>query len=272
MAGQYISLDSISFFYKHEGDKAKPLVVLSHALMANHEMWDDTASALHAAGFSTLRYDHVGHNRTKFETSHAAERRYHFDDFTRHINMLVETVTPGRRPFGIIGCSMGGVLAVRYAQLYPGVLTKVMSCDAPGMTSLGFAKPLWESRVAQFEAEGVDGLAQATVERWFPDPCPETVRQRMVEQTRTCTLAGYKACVGGITSYDYGPGLEDIRREQVMVLAGENDGAVGPREVLVDVARKIAGSRYVLAKDVGHLPPVHDPLGFNKIMLEFFES
>lgn len=272
MEAHTISFDSISFFCKHGGDKTKPLVILSHALMANHHMWDDTVQALHAAGFSTLRYDHVGHNKTRFETRDAAERRYHFDDFTRHISMLVEKITPGRRPFGIVGCSMGGVLAVRYAQLYPGVLTKVMSCDAPGLTSLSFAKPMWESRIAQFEEQGVESLAQATVERWFPEPYPEAARQQMLEQTRTCTLAGYKACVNGIMSYDYEPGLGEIQQEQVMILAGENDGAIGPREVLVNVASKIAGSRYVLMKDVGHLPPFHDPEGFNKIMLEFFQS
>lgn len=147
-----------------------------------------------------------------------------------------------------------------------------MSCDAPGLTSLDFAKPIWESRVAKFQAEGVEDLAQATVQRWFPEPCPDTVRQRMLGQTRTCTLAGYKACVNGITSYNYEPGLGDIRQEEVMILAGENDGAIGPREVLVDVAAKISGSKYVLMKSVGHLPPFHDPEAFNKIMLEFYQS
>ncbi|KAH8896363.1 alpha/beta-hydrolase [Thozetella sp. PMI_491] len=272
MEGQSISFDSISFFVKHEGDKTKPLVVLSHALMANHHMWDDTVPVLHAAGFSTLRYDHVGHNKTDFETRDAAEKLYHFDDFTRHIHTLVEKVTPGRRPFGIIGCSMGGVLALRYAQMYPGVLTKVMSCDAPGMKSLDFAKPLWKSRMAQFESDGVESLAQATVARWFPEPCPAATRQQMLEQVRTCKLTGYNACANGIMSYDYEPGLEEIQQEEVMVFAGENDSAIGPVEILAHVAKKIPGSKYILMKDVGHLPPFHDPRGFNKIMLEFFQS
>jgi pimeloyl-ACP methyl ester carboxylesterase len=272
MEGQFLSLDSIRFFYRHEGDASKPLVVLCHALMANQRMWDETAPALHAAGFSTLRYDHVGHGRTTFETPEAASRRYHFDDFTRHIRALVETVTPGRRPFGIIGCSMGGVLALRYAELYPGVLTKIMSCDAPGLTSLDIAKPRWAARIAQFEAEGVDNLALATVDRWFPEPCPAGARERMLEQTRSCTLEGYKACADGIMNYDYEGGLGGIKHEQVMILAGENDEAIGPKEVLVSVAGKIPEAKYVLMKDVGHIPPFHNPEAFNKIMLEFFQS
>lgn len=269
MASQYISIESIRFHFKHEGDKTNPLVILSHALMANHQMWDQTVQCLHKAGFSTLRYDHVGHNKTIFESLEAADKQYHFDDFTRQISLLVEHVTPEQKPFAIIGCSMGGVLALRFAQMYPGVLTKVMSCDAPGMTSLESAKPLWESRLAEFAADGVKNLAQATIDRWFPDPCSTKVRQDMLDQTQSCTFQGYKACANGIMSYDYLLQLEALKYEQVLILAGENDSAIGPREILIDVASRIAGAKYVLMQDVGHIPPFHDSERFNKIMLDF---
>lgn len=239
--------------------------------MANHHMWDFTVPALHSAGFSTLRYDHVGHNQTTFATPQAKERQYHFDDFTRHIHMIVAQVTPGRTPFGIIGCSIGGVLALRYAQMYPGELSMVMSCDAPGLTSLSFAKQLWKERMAQFKAEGVDNLAKATVERWFPDPCPEGVRTQMLEQARTCTYEGYTACANAVMNYDYDSELENIETKQVMILAGENDTAIGPREILLRVAEKIPGALYVLMEDVGHIPPFHNPNGFNKIVVGFVQ-
>jgi pimeloyl-ACP methyl ester carboxylesterase len=82
---------------------------------ANHRMWDYTIPTLYSIGFSTLRYDYIGHNKTTFETPQSTEREYHFDDFTRHIHIIVEQVTLGRAPFRIIGCSIGGVLALRYA-------------------------------------------------------------------------------------------------------------------------------------------------------------
>jgi 3-oxoadipate enol-lactonase len=272
MESQIVSMDSINFFVRHEGPKDKPLIILCHALMANHHMWDHTVPALHSAGFSTLRYDHVGHNKTTYATTQAAEREYHFDDFTRHIHMLVEQATPGRTPFGIIGCSIGGVLALRYAQIYPGQLKKVLSCDAPGMTSLPFAKSLWKDRMAQFKAEGVDNLAKVTVERWFPDPCPESVRADMLEQTRQCTYEGYRACANAVMNYDYSSDIDKINTEQVMVLAGQNDTAIGPREILLGVAEKIPGAKYFLMEDVGHLPPFHNPSAFNKIMIEFLQA
>jgi hypothetical protein len=54
MESQVITLDSINNYVLHEGAKDKLLVVLCHALMANHHMWDSTVGDLHKAGFSTL--------------------------------------------------------------------------------------------------------------------------------------------------------------------------------------------------------------------------
>jgi hypothetical protein len=56
--------------------------------------------------------------------------------------MIVERVTLGRASFGIIGCRIGGVLALRYTQIYPSILKKVMSRDALGMASPPSTKPL----------------------------------------------------------------------------------------------------------------------------------
>jgi hypothetical protein len=45
--------------------------------------------------------------------------------------------------------------------------------------------------MAQFKAEGVHNLGNATVERWFPDLCLEGTRAAMLEQAFQCTHEGY---------------------------------------------------------------------------------
>jgi pimeloyl-ACP methyl ester carboxylesterase len=167
---------------------------------------------------------------------------------------------------------MGGVLALRYAQMFPDTVKKVMSCDAPGLTSLEAAKPLWKERMTLFRNEGVKALAKVTVQRWCPDPCGEDVRAGLFEQACSCTYDGYRTCAEGIMNYCYEEYLSKMEKEDVMILAGENDTAIGPREVLVGVAEKVPGARYVLMPDVGHVPPFHAPETFNKIMLDFMQS
>ena len=172
----------------------------------------------------------------------------------------------------MIGCSMGGVLVLRYALMYPGTLKKVVSCDAPGMTSLESSKAKWEDRMEMFRTQGVKPLAKATVERWFPDPCSAAVKGESLKHTLTCTFPGYAACAHGIMNYDYTAELGNIKSEEVIVLAGENDEAIGPKEILMDVASKIKGAKYVSMKDTGHIPPMHSPIAFEDIIVSFLKD
>lgn len=277
MPSQLIPVDGIDFHAVHEGPTDAPLVVLCHALMANNHMWDSTVTALHAAGYSTLRYDQIGHGSTPAGQIPTSDP-WHFDYFTTHIRALIRAVAgPEADPYAIIGCSMGGVLAMRYAMLYPGTVSKVICCDAPGLTSLESAKPKWRARMKQFREEGVDDLARATVERWFPDPCSNAVKEKALAQTRSCSLAGYEICAEAIMNYDYN---DDLRRMQnpegILVLVGENDEAVGPKEVLRTVAENVGGqdrkAEYVAVKDAGHLPPMHRSEEFERIILEFLRK
>lgn len=266
-----MEVDGIGFNVLHEGDTSQPLVILCHALMDNLHMWDSTVNALHAAGFSTLRYDHVGHGKTSVPTADRVGK-LHFDDFCRHIHQMVERTIPGKKPYGFIGCSMGGVLALRYALMYPGDLTKVISCDAPGMTSLEESKQKWKDRMAIFREQGVEPLARATVERWFPDPCSPQVKEESLRHTMTTSLDGYVSCAEAIMNYDYTSELGNIQTEDVMILAGENDEAIGPKEILIDVAHKVKGARHVLMKDTGHIPPMHQSEAFERIVIPFLKE
>ena len=271
MEGQRVSVEDIDFNVMHEGDKHQPLIVLVHALMSNLHMWDSTVEALHGAGFSTLRYDHLGHGGT---AAPAADKvhSYHFDDFVRHIHGIVQAVAPGTKPFGMIGCSIGGVLVLRCAMMYQGVFTKIISCNAPGIKTIEASKQKWLGRISQFRAEGVDALAKATVERWFPDPCPAGVKEEALKHTTSCSLPGYECCAEAVMNFDYASDLDKIQSEDVMILVGENDANIGPHEILQDAARKVKGARYVEMPDTGHIPPMHHTEVFERIAVDFLKS
>lgn len=278
MTEKTIDVKGIEFYTLYEQPpnepKDAPLVLLSHALMANHRMWDATVSALTQGGYRTLRYDHIGHNKTPVPESYSpTEPAYHFDDFTHHMRELVREVTGSTKVHTIIGCSMGGVLALRYAMLYPSDVENVISCDAPGLTSLEEAKPLWSQRLELFEQDvksGQDTLCHKTVERWLPGSDPQTLEMRAaaLQQVKTCSLDGYKICADAIRDFDYLEQLDAVRAKS-MVLVGSEDSAVGPKSVLEDVASRIKDCEYVMVQGAGHLPPMHRPDEFNTIMLGF---
>jgi pimeloyl-ACP methyl ester carboxylesterase len=53
----------------------------------------------------------------------------------------------------------------------------------------------------------------------------------------------------------------------VLVVRGENDEAVGPKEILVEASRRM-GARFVGMDGVGHLPPMHDSEAFEDLLLD----
>lgn len=274
-----IPIEGINYYTLHTTPTHTPnnkLVLLSHALMANHTMWTRATAALISTGYTTLAYDHIGHNNTPAPQSYTSspdDPAYHFDTLTRHMRELVRAVTGQTKVYAVIGCSMGGVLALRYAMLYPSDVSVVLSCDPPGLTSLPAAKPLWGQRIRQFEADVADGddsLCRATAERWVPGSDAESVgaREEVLGMVRTCGIDGYRICADGIRGYDYVEALGGVRA-RCMVLVGSEDGAVGPRSVLEDVAGRIGGCEFVWLEGAGHVPPVHRGREFNRVMLEF---
>ena len=267
-----IQISTITYNYLLEGPPNAPLILLTHALMSNLHMWDSTVLALNQANYQTLRFDHIGHNLTPPPTD--PSQTYTTEDITHHMHTLVEKVTGQSRLKAVIGCSIGGVLALRYAMLYPSEVETAISLCAPGIKSLEKAKPLWTQRIEQFEIderEGTDTLCRATVDRWLPgeEPHDEAVRAEALKHVRTCSLEGYRVLADAIRGYDYSEQLGRLKGVKCVIVAGGRDGAVDV-EVLRDVAARIhppRGARFVLMEDAGHIPPMHRAEEFEELVL-----
>lgn len=267
-----ITIDGIAYHVILEGPKNAPIVLLVHALMSNNQMWDSTVLALNKANHRTLRFDHIGHNLTPPPTD--SSRSYSTEDITQHMHALVERVTGQSKLKAVIGCSIGGVLALRYAMLYSGEVEVAISLCAPGIKSLEIAKPLWSQRIEQFETdlrEGNDSLCHATVERWLPgdERHDERVREEALKHVKACSLEGYRVLADAIRGYDYRDELGWLDGVECVVIAGGRDKAVDA-ELLRDVAAKInapKGARFVLMEDAGHIPPMHRAEEFEKLVL-----
>ena len=277
---QIITIDTIPYYTLLEGPPSRPIIILIHALMANHHIYDSTVQRLNTAGFRTLRYDHIGHNKTPPPTNPSINEpgAITFDTMVHHLHQIWATITRNDNdtPAAIIGCSIGGVLALRYHMLYPtppGIEkpTKIISMAAPGLSTLPSSSEKWVSRIAKWKADGTNThLASETLNRWFPNPLPQDFDMDNATQiVQSCTLQGYEICAWATMNFDYTGELDRITDgENVMILAGKEDGNIGPREVLADVAERIKGSRYVMLDGVGHIPPMH-PDVFEPVLLEF---
>ena len=269
-----IQIASITYNYLLEGPPNAPVILLIHALMSNLHMWDSTVHRLNKANYRTLRFDHIGHNLTPPPSPTDPSQSYTTETITRYIHTLVNRATNQSHLKAVIGCSIGGVLALRYAMLYPSEVETAISLCAPGIKSLEKAKPLWTQRIQQFEIderEGTDTLCRATVDRWLPgdEAHDEAVRTKALEHVKTCSLEGYRVLADAIRGYDYSDQLGRLDGVKCVVVAGGRDGAVDV-EVMRDVAARIdapRGARFVLMEDAGHIPPMHRAEEFEALVL-----
>lgn len=269
-----VKIDGIEYYTLLEGpdapQKARP-ILLCHALMSNLQMWDDTVKALNEVGYSTLRFDHIGHRNTPPPKD--VNTSYHMDDIARHMHTIVEAVTGQKKTTAVIGCSIGGVLALRYAMLFPDDVGKVISIAAPGIAAPEKAHGLWTQRVEQFRTDmqtGQEILAHQTVERWFPGSRPRDIatREKALSHVKTCSFDGYRVLADTIRDYDYTEELGKVKA-QTLIIAGSEDAAASP-EHLEEAAGRIEGARYLLMEGAGHLPPMHLVEEFDRIAVGFF--
>jgi pimeloyl-ACP methyl ester carboxylesterase len=286
MDERHVEVEGINYYTLYElpdsQEKNAPCILLVHAIMSNLHMYDSTVKVLHKAGFATLRYDHVGHHNTPPPQTSTTERRmsisgqlaYHMDDLTRHMHQLVKERTGQTHLAAVIGCSIGGMLALRYGMMFPQDVDQIISVASPGIVFPEDMKHLWSGRIKQFEEDqqnGTDKLCHATVERWFPGgPEDDGVRAESLKHVKSCSMQGYKLLADTIRNYDYADELHTYPIEGCLIVAGTEDGAIS-LESLEFIASYIQGSQLVKMEGAGHLPPMHKPKEFGEIITGFLQ-
>lgn len=273
-----LSIDGFTYYtlLEHPPESSPPnnrCVLLVHALMSNLNMWDATVKALHEAGYSTLRFDHIGHARSPLPPSDQGS--VHMDEITRHMREIVKATGCQEPIRAVIGCSIGGVLALRYAMLFPGAVARVVSICAPGAKAPEAAHALWSQRIEQFRDDvqhGTDKLHHATVDRWFAGDCAdESARAECLRHVKTCSLQGYELLANTIRDYDYVDQLPRLRGKPCLVVAGSADTA-SSTDVLQGIAQEVGEREAVVMEGAGHLPPMQQKEGFNDLMLGFLKE
>ncbi|MEI6801004.1 MAG: alpha/beta fold hydrolase, partial [Pseudomonadota bacterium] len=96
--------------YALHGRADAPLVVLIHGLGLTHEVWDQMVPAL-SPQFCVLTYDMLGHGQTP------THPKPDLSALAAQLARLMEEL--GETQAALVGFSLGGMIARRFAQDYP---------------------------------------------------------------------------------------------------------------------------------------------------------
>jgi pimeloyl-ACP methyl ester carboxylesterase len=260
-------------------------VLLLHGKNFGGDFWEGTARTLASAGYRVVMPDQVG-----FGKSAKPALAYSFDLLAANTAKLLDTL--GISKATVVGHSMGGLLAARFALSFPARTEALVLVNPIGLESYAPALPaatlerLYRDELANTDVVKIRAFYRKYVAVWNA-PLYEPFVQ---ERTRVTLGAEYPrwAMASALT---YRMILEQpVRPEfpriaaRTLLVIGQADrtvvaAAYMPEEARASLGnypelgraakRDIPGAKLIEVPGVGHLPPLESPGPFRAALLDF---
>jgi 3-oxoadipate enol-lactonase len=238
-----------------------PVLVLTHALGANHTMWDPNIAAL-SRDFRVLRYDSRGHGLSQMEPG-----PYTVERLARDVVELLDALGVVRASY--CGLSLGGMVGMWLGANAADRIDRLVLAN----TTAHLAAP--EGMNARIEAVRWNGMRAVTdtmLERWFT-PHFRSSEPAAADRVRKMLLAtppaGYIAACQAVRDMDMRPLLARIK-VPTLVIAGTQDPAT-PIDYGRYLRDQIAGSRWVELA-AAHVSNIEAAAEFDAAVLKFLKE
>jgi pimeloyl-ACP methyl ester carboxylesterase len=266
------------------GSSKGQTVVLLHGKNFWGGYWHETIAALTQAGYRVIVPDQIGFGKS----SKPDDIVYSFDLLADNTRALLDYVKVNKA--SIVGHSMGGMVAVRFARAYPDRVNKLVLEDPIGLEDYRLKAPprstddLIKDELAQ-TVEGIRKYRQAYFVNWLP------AYERFVEVPARVRLSGEYARwarVSALTSqmiYQQPVRHEFslIQPRTLLVIGTQDRTAIGKDRVSKEVAatmgqypelgqaavKDIPRATLVEIPDCGHIPHIEAETVFHEALLKF---
>jgi 3-oxoadipate enol-lactonase / 4-carboxymuconolactone decarboxylase len=257
----FVTVNQTRLFYRLEGNRVLPVLVLSHSIGTDHAMWRAQVQDL-LPHFQVLRYDTRGHG-----ASEAPPGEYSVEQLGRDVLGLVEALKLSQ--FAFCGLSLGGTVGQWLAAHAPERITGlILANTSPRIGS----SELWSKRISAVQQGGMAAIVDFAMQRFFS---PESFARSSadIENIRSVFLgtevSGYMGCCAALRDFDFNRDLAQIR-VPTLVIAGDQDVSTpwkGNGEILV---QGISNAR-VVHLSAAHLSNIEAPKAFTTALFAFLQ-
>jgi len=264
----FIKIGNANLYYELAGE-GQPLVLI-HAGVADSRQWDNEFAHF-AQDFRTLRYDMRGYGKSlpvNGEFSHIGDLIALLDHLGFHI------------PLVLIGCSMGGGMALDFALAHPSrVKALVMVGSGPSGLILDVpSHPNMEAAEKAYKAGELDLLAELEAQIWFdgmgrtPQQVNQAMRRLALEMNRLALSHDAKKLGKRLPDIDI-PAAERLDEIvfPVLMVVGEHDEpySLAAADYMVG---NVPSARKAILKDAAHLPNMDHPDQFQSAVRSFLNE
>ena len=257
----FVTVNQIRLFYRLEGNRSLPVLVLSHSIGTDHAMWEPQVQDL-LTHFQVLRYDTRGHG-----ASDAPPGEYSVEQLGRDVLGLAEALKLSQ--FVFCGLSLGGTIGQWLAVHAPERITGLILANTS--PRIGNSE-LWNKRIYAVQQGGMAAIVDVAMQRFFS---PESFARSSadIENIRSVFLgtdgSGYMGCCAALRDFDFSRDLAQIR-VSTLVMAGDQDVSTpwkGNGEILV---QGIPNAR-VVHLSAAHLSNLEAPKAFTSALFAFLQ-
>jgi pimeloyl-ACP methyl ester carboxylesterase len=264
----FANINNARIYYEVSG-KGMPLVMI-HAGVADSRQWNNEFTDF-SRSYQVVRYDMRGYGKSEpvdGEFSHMSDLVSLLDSLQIH------------EPLIIMGCSMGGGLAMDFALTHPSRVKALIMVDAgPSGLELDTATPSkFADAEKAFEAGDLDLLAEIETQIWFdgmdrtPEQVDPSMRKLLYEMNRIA-LSNEVKQLGKRLPNTQTPAFDRLGGLDmpVLVIVGAHDTPyiLAAADYMTD---KIKPARKVVIEDAAHLPNMDQPHEFQAIVKDFLDS
>ena len=264
----FAAINGAHIYYEIAGE-GQPFVMI-HAGVADNRQWNNEF-VYFADRFRVLRYDLRGYGK-----SEPVEGEFsHLQDLTE----LLENLHLDQ-PIILMGCSMGGGLAMDFALTNPSKVKALIMVDSgPSGLKLDVPTPAkFEEAEKAYSKGDLDRLAELETQIWFdgtgrtPAQVNQSMRRLAYEMNRDA-LAHEAKRLGKRLPDTETPAAERLSELNipVLILVGAHDTPyiLAAADYMVD---KLPSCQKVIIEDAAHLPNMDHPGEFQQIVTEFLEG
>ncbi|MBC7304723.1 MAG: alpha/beta hydrolase [Nocardia sp.] len=245
-------------------------VVFVHGHCLHTESWSFLREHLLRDGDATTRmvfYDHRGHG----ESGHAHHATYTIDQLAADLDAVLRATAP-TGPVVLVGHSMGAMVVLAYARLYPAAIGArvagigLIAGAAGGITEVGLGRLLNRHAVTSLQRAVVHAprvmQASKRLSRWIfaplireasagtrrVNPRVAAIATAVLNETALLTMSGF---LSSLLDFDEANTLARFGNLPALVLAGSAD-LMMPFAHSVVLASQLAGAELVRIEGAGH--------------------
>jgi 3-oxoadipate enol-lactonase len=257
-----ITANGIEINYEVQGEG--PVVTFGHALGTNLSLWDEQARAL-AGRYRVLRFDTRGHGQ-----SSAPAGAYTLEQLTDDLKGLLDGL--GITATHYVGISMGGMIGQTFAVKYPAMVQSLVLCDTTSRYPAD-AQSAWQDRIRAVESQGMAGIVEAMLERWFTASFRARQRalmDRVRAMLRGTPPPGYIGCCHALPRINVTDRLKELRCPALIIVGEEDPGT--PVEMAREIHGALPSAELVILRSASHLSNLEQPVEFNRVLLGFLDK